>query len=263
MARIRTIKPEFWTNSTTGQLSGDATKLYLGLHNHSDDYGVIRYDVAEFRARILPYARSGAVEKALSELEDAGADENPFGLIVIFRVARKRYLWLSYFTKHQKVDKPGPPLINGWTALSTPLEYADSENVRDDSRPFENVLASRARGGEDRRGEERKGEDRIAPRTARTPNTGWDALAEVFGYTPKTKSERTLWGKLSRDLGAADATVETVTEAARRYRAAMPNAELTPPALVKHYERLMAQPNGAGHISEIGAQAQRLLGGAS
>ncbi len=257
MARIRTIKPEFWTNSTTGQLSGDATKLYLGLHNHSDDYGVIRYDEAEFRARILPYARAGAVTKAVHELEEAGSDENPFGLVVVFRAGRKRYLWLSYFTKHQKVDKPGPPLITGWTALSTPLEYADSENVREQSRTVANVLSSRARGGEDRRGEESKGEDRIAPRTARTPNPHWDALVSVFGYSPKSKPEQTLWGKLAKNLNEMDATQESVAEAARRYRASMPNAELTPPALVKHYERLMAQ-NNLGHLSEIGAQAHRL-----
>lgn len=152
VARIRTIKPEFWTNSTTGQLTGDATKLYLGLHNHCDDYGVIRYDEAEFRARIMPYSRAGAVEKAITELEQAGLDENPFGLVVVFQVARKRYLWLAYFTKHQKVDRPGNPLIEGWTSLSTPLEYADSTNPRESSR----ALAIVPRGiGEERRGEER------------------------------------------------------------------------------------------------------------
>jgi hypothetical protein len=73
VARIRTIKPEFFTNSTTGRLSGQATKLYLGLQNHSDDYGVIRCDVAQFKAVVMPYEKSErVVDKALAELERAG-----------------------------------------------------------------------------------------------------------------------------------------------------------------------------------------------
>src|SRR5947209_13798694 len=60
MARIRTVKPEFWTDSKTGTLSGIATKLFLGMLNHADDVGVLPFDVEELKAKILPYERGEA-----------------------------------------------------------------------------------------------------------------------------------------------------------------------------------------------------------
>ena len=103
----------------------------------------------------------------------------------------------------------------------------------------------------------------VSPVAAPRRNAHWDALVTVFGYSPKSRDEQTLWGKLAKSLAEMDASEETLTEAARRYRLSMPNVELTPPSLVKHYERLLAQPVKAnGHVSEISAQAQRLLGGA-
>jgi hypothetical protein len=75
---------------------------------------------------------------------------------------------------------------------------------------------------------------------ARARNEQWDALAAVFGYTPAESSEQKHWGKLTASLKTAGATDETIHEAARRYAVDMPGATLTAPALVKHYQRLMA-----------------------
>ncbi len=188
MARIRSVKPEFWTNSTTGRLSGTATKLYLGLHNHSDDYGVVRFEPDELRVKILPYEKTAkAFEQALAELIDAGSDENPHGLVEVFRVSRKRYLWLPFFNKHQRVEKKGDALIEGWTAVSTPLDYADSGNGTGMfPERYGNVPA-----GEEWRGEEGKGEEgnRSTPLSSsrRTPPAG--PIAEIWecyvGYHPR------------------------------------------------------------------------------
>lgn len=122
------MKPEFWTDSTTGRLSGTATKLFLGLHNLADDFGVVRRDEAEWGARVLPYESKPlvAVRSALRELVDAGRDENPTGIVVLFMVDRKAYAWLPYFTKHQRVNHPGSPLLADWDALTTPYSYPGS-----------------------------------------------------------------------------------------------------------------------------------------
>ena len=191
MARIRTVKPEFWTNSTTGRLSGPATKLYLGLQNHADDYGVIRYDVAQFKAVIMPYEKSErVVEKAIAELAQAGADENPHGLVVPFYAGSKGYLWLPYFTKHQKVDRPGTPAIDGWNSLSTPREYADSTNDREDST---NV---RDRAAGDRIGEDRSYVLKNVVESAENPRTDvakvWAAYAEHHPRAAGTPQRRRL-----------------------------------------------------------------------
>jgi len=44
MARIRTIKPEFWTDGDMFKLSRDARLFYIGLWNFCDDNGVIEHD---------------------------------------------------------------------------------------------------------------------------------------------------------------------------------------------------------------------------
>ena len=59
MARIRTIKPEIFSDSKTGTLSGDAFKLFLGLLSFSDDRGVIEFDLLEWKGRIFPYLEGG------------------------------------------------------------------------------------------------------------------------------------------------------------------------------------------------------------
>lgn len=44
MARIRTIKPEFWEDIKVGRLSRDARLLLIYLWYSTSDYGVARYD---------------------------------------------------------------------------------------------------------------------------------------------------------------------------------------------------------------------------
>ena len=44
MARIRTIKPQFWDDLKIGRLSRDARLLYIGLWNFADDLGVVIAD---------------------------------------------------------------------------------------------------------------------------------------------------------------------------------------------------------------------------
>ena len=61
MARIRTVKPEFWTDSKTGTLSDRAKILFLGILNFCDDYGVIENDAGALKARILPYVPGSPV----------------------------------------------------------------------------------------------------------------------------------------------------------------------------------------------------------
>jgi len=40
MARIRTIKPEFWVSEQVGECSPNARLLFIGMWNFCDDRGV-------------------------------------------------------------------------------------------------------------------------------------------------------------------------------------------------------------------------------
>ncbi len=75
---------------------------------------------------------------------------------------------------------------------------------------------------------------------ARPRNEQWDGLVAVFLYSPKGKTEQGHWGKLCAELKRMEATAQMIEVAAERYRKTMPDVELTPAALVRHYERLMA-----------------------
>ncbi len=90
----------------------------------------------------------------------------------------------------------------------------------------------------------------------RPRNAQWDGLVDVFGYHPD-KDDQPLWGRLANRLDRMGATQDSITEAARRYRIDMPTASLTPTALVKHYQRLMARPVVAA--ARTGAKADRTL----
>jgi uncharacterized phage protein (TIGR02220 family) len=112
VARIRTVKPEFWTDSKTGTLSGDATKLFIGILNFSDDYGIIEYKLEELKAKIFPYSSGSPTDIVGKCLVD---ELLPKGLVILIKWEDKPYLWVRNFHKHQKVDRPSKPFIEGFT----------------------------------------------------------------------------------------------------------------------------------------------------
>ncbi|EIZ83673.1 hypothetical protein WYO_3686 [Methylobacterium sp. GXF4] len=54
MARIRTIKPEFWTDEKIVQLPFSARLVFIGLWNFADDDGRIRDEPDRLRMQIMP-----------------------------------------------------------------------------------------------------------------------------------------------------------------------------------------------------------------
>ena len=125
MARIRTIKPEIFTDEVTGALSDRAFKLLAGLLTLADDYGVLVYSLPEFRAKIFPYEPGhpqDVIGKAMTDLLASGR-------VVAFTVQNdgdgpaRQYLWIRNFLRHQKVDKPSLPLLKGWERGTTPENY--------------------------------------------------------------------------------------------------------------------------------------------
>jgi hypothetical protein len=88
----------------------------------------------------------------------------------------------------------------------------------------------------------------------RPRNEQWDGLEAVFSYSASGK-EAPLWGKLTIELRDLGATKPSIEEAARRYRLDMPTVTLTPSALVKHYQRLMATPIARANGRQSPAEA--------
>lgn len=54
MARIRTIKPEFWTSEQVMTCSRDARLLFIGMWNFADDAGIHPASPVRLKAQVFP-----------------------------------------------------------------------------------------------------------------------------------------------------------------------------------------------------------------
>lgn len=97
--RIRTIKPEFWTDEKTGTLSPVAALLFIAMLNFADDKGRLRGSPYLLKAQAFPYKPEIDIESALAELLSAQ-------LVRSYRVGGQSYLEIINFLKHQKIDRP-------------------------------------------------------------------------------------------------------------------------------------------------------------
>ena len=103
MARSRMIKPEFWDDEKLGmKTSLQARLIFIGLWNHSDDYGVVKGNPTWLKNHILPYEDSlsaHAFKKWLSELENIRC-------IIPFDHEGENFFYIKSFTKYQAINRP-------------------------------------------------------------------------------------------------------------------------------------------------------------
>jgi hypothetical protein len=102
MARIRTIKPEFPHSESIGRLSRDGRLCFVQLWTIADDYGRARAAPQLLCGQLYPYDADAPklIGKWLAELEREGH-------IRLYEVDGSRYLEISGWTKHQRVDNAG------------------------------------------------------------------------------------------------------------------------------------------------------------
>lgn len=101
MARIRTIKPEFWTDDRVGECSPSARLLFLASLNFADDHGGLDRSAKQLKAQAFPYDQIDC-EPLVQELLKVG-------LLAEYEVSGKKYLHIIGFRKHQKVERPALP----------------------------------------------------------------------------------------------------------------------------------------------------------
>lgn len=158
MARIRSIKPEFPQSESMGRVSRDSRLLFVQLWTICDDHGRARAHSRMLASLLFPYDDDAGdlIDGWLSELEKEGC-------IRIYEVRGSRYLQITGWTTHQKIDKPSKPQYPGLNEVS--------EETREDSRdPLES--AEKIRLGREGKGEEGKGGDLLAPSPSdSTPET--------------------------------------------------------------------------------------------
>lgn len=97
MARIRTIKPEFWTDGDMLRLSRDARLFYIGLWNFADDNGVLDHDIIGLKAKIFPNDPV-KIEKLIEELQNANK-------LYLYKIENKSYILVKNLSNHQYIER--------------------------------------------------------------------------------------------------------------------------------------------------------------
>lgn len=100
MARIRSIKPEFWTAEQVMELSRDARLLFIGLWNFCDDAGIHPAKVKTLKAEVFPSddLTAADVRRLIDECIS-------MGLVIEYEIEDETY-WQVTGWHHQKIDQP-------------------------------------------------------------------------------------------------------------------------------------------------------------
>lgn len=148
MARIRSVKPEFWNDRKLARLSRDARLLYLALWNLSDEHGRLHGDARYIKGHCLPYEDDldlEEVERLIDELADHGRVQK-------YEHDGDPYLFLPKLAKHQRLegDKqasrlPAPPDPTADKSAPTSGESADLSAESPDSSG--EIVAKQVAGG--------------------------------------------------------------------------------------------------------------------
>ena len=103
MARIRTIKPDFWTDEKITECSCCARLLFIGLWNFADDNGNLQRSSKKIRMQVFP-SDNFDIEPLVSELIT-------HGLLIEYQVGGDNYLHIKNFRRHQVINRPSASSI--------------------------------------------------------------------------------------------------------------------------------------------------------
>ena len=116
MARIRTIKPEFWTSEQVAECSPTTRLLFIGMWNFADDGGNQPASLKSLKMKIFP-----SDSMTLTEIGVMVEELLKNGLLMEYSVSDKKY-WHITGWHHQKIEKPSykyPQPIGEYSASSS------------------------------------------------------------------------------------------------------------------------------------------------
>lgn len=151
MARIRTIKPEFWTSEQVMNCSTNARLLFIGMWNFADDKGRMTASAKKIKAQIFP---SDDISYESISVMLSNLSQND--LITLYEHDNVEYIQIDGWSKHQRIDKPQPskiPDIHG----EFDRDYIEQQRMIED----------RSKNGLRRKGMEWKGMEGKGRRTAK------------------------------------------------------------------------------------------------
>ena len=118
MARIRTIKPEFWTSAQVMDVSPLARLMFIGMWNFADDAGRLAYSEKTIKAQVFP-SDGYCVEDIRRLIVELSSN----GLVLIYEISGQKYIQITGW-RHQRIDRPRK------SDIPRPLDEASSNDRR-------------------------------------------------------------------------------------------------------------------------------------
>ena len=170
MARIRTIKPEFWDDLKVAKISRDARLLYIGMWNFADDLGVIIGDSLWIKSKVFPFdqIQIQQFDKWIQELVKSG-------FISQFSHKGEDFYYLPNLTRHQVINRPNLDKVNvKQSDLSVIVDSLINHGTFND----DSYSGKEGKG----KGKERKGDVVCDPKNENQKND-FDLVMELFNKT--------------------------------------------------------------------------------
>ncbi len=104
MARIRTIKPDFFQSEDVAELSYRSRLTWIGLWTHVDDEGRCKANPRLIKGALWPLEDDVTAKHVRQDLDELQAN----GKLVIYPVDGEDYLQILNWLKHQKISRPTP-----------------------------------------------------------------------------------------------------------------------------------------------------------
>jgi hypothetical protein len=168
MARIRTVKPEFWLNEELASTSEHARLLAIALLNVADDKGYFKANAKLLRAACFPFDDDS--KKCLGSIQEL----SKIGYVEI-RISEcgREIGRIVKFSEHQRIDKPKPSVL-AKEFSDCPIRKNDNPgSIQDESMTnpgsIQDESQEEGKGREaERNGKERKGKDTIGQKRVLT-----------------------------------------------------------------------------------------------
>lgn len=109
--RIRTIKPEFWTDKRVASWDHFTRLLFIGLWSAADDKGRGSAEPERLAAALFPYDVSRDPSETLARLSRGLSTLSGESRITLYRVGDETFFEVAKWSDHQRIDNPGKSRI--------------------------------------------------------------------------------------------------------------------------------------------------------
>lgn len=203
MARIRSVKPEFWDSPSTAKAGLRARLLYIAMWNWADDWGI--GDANPRRLLSFAFPSDGDAEVEPRNFRHLAEEVVRCYGVKFYEVEGREYYEIPAWEEHQRTEKraqrKNPPSLQAETTLY--------EGTSENPSPNLGTPAEGSRKGEVGTGEQGR-------TTSRVPRSETDAAPPGFDL---------FWDTYGKKVGKPKAVIA--------YRAALKKPGVTPELLVE------------------------------